>query len=473
MQRLGLVLLGGALLLTAVPAHARPTAPAVLCDRYPSSPSCLGGKLVACETCHTEGGGTKLNPFGAEVKTSLSAETDAPFDDNDFTLHLDDALAGIELGDADKDGFTNLDEISQGSYPGSASSVPSEPVCPSDPSKYPYTFCAYDHDFALQRVSIDVCGHRATFEEVTALDGLDSTGKRKLIHDKLDECVATEFWKGPLGQLGELAHRKIRPVTGLQDFGDPIPDYALFIYANTGDRNVQDVLLAQYLVSVALDGAGNSTYTVVDDLESQPLQHEKRAGMLTTSWVLFYNTMFTAIPRSAAAQAYRAFLNMDIALQEGLTYDTPEPTDYDGAGVTAESCIGCHRTIEALAGPFSRYNGLQEANGTSFFQYDPNRLDAFAPLYPAVPSMPESGWLLGEPVANLLEWAQVAANSDEFYQAVTEDYWKLFVGSAPTPENPEAFEEYTALWQSLRDDETHQVTAMLHRLIDTEAYGAP
>jgi hypothetical protein len=188
--------------------------------------------------------------------------------------------------------------------------------------------------------------------------------------------------------------------------------------------------------------------------------------------VLFYNTMFTAIrarlqPRRTAPSSlvYRA--------ARGSHLRHAGTTDYDGAGVTAESCIGCHRTIEALAGPFSRYNGLQEANGTSFFQYDPNRLDAFAPLYPAVPSMPESGWLLGEPVANLLEWAQVAANSDEFYQAVTEDYWKLFVGSAPTPENPEAFEEYTALWQSLRDDETHQVTAMLHRLIDTEAYGAP
>ncbi|MBL8743841.1 MAG: hypothetical protein JNK04_22185, partial [Myxococcales bacterium] len=415
----------------------------------------------------------KLNVFGAEVKTGMAAETDAPFDDSDFTLHLDDALASVELGDADDDGFTNLDEIAQGSYPGNAKSVPSEPVCPSDPSKYPYTFCAYDYDFALQRVSIDVCGHRATFEEVTALAELDDEKKRERIHEKLDECVATEFWKGPLGQLGELAHRKIRPVTGLQDFADFIPDYSLFIYANTGDRNVQDVLTAQYLVSVTLSEAGESTYTVVDELPSQPLQPEKRAGMLTTSWILFYNTMFTAVPRSTAAQAYRAFLNMDIALQEGLTYDTPEPVDWDGAGVTAEGCVGCHRTIEALAGPFTRYNGLQEGNGTTMFQYNPNRLDGFASLYPELPDMPESGWLLGQPVDDLLEWASVAASSDEFYQAVTEDYWKLLVGTYPSPEDPEAFEEYTALWQSLRDDENHQVTAMLHRLIDTEAYGAP
>jgi len=473
MRRLGWIGLGGALLLAALPADARPVAPGLLCERYPDAPACLGGKLAACQTCHVEGGSTKVNAFGSAVRAGLLAETAAPFDDSEFTLHLDDVLASIELDDSDNDGFTNLDELSQGSYPGMDTSLPSEPSCPSDPSSYPYTFCQYDYDFALQRVSIDVCGHRATFEEVEALMATGEDGKRQAIHDKLDACMPTEFWKGPTGQLGELAHRKVRPVTGLQDFADFIPDYSLFIHANTGDRNVQEVLVAQYLVSVTITPEGESIYSVVDSLPEQPLQADKRAGMLTTPWGLFYNTMFTAIPRSTAAQAYRAFLNMDIALQEGLIYETPEPTDYDGAGVTADACIGCHRTIEALAGPFSRYNGLQEGNGTTFFQYDANRLEPFAGLYPDLPNMPESGYLLGQPVDNLLEWAEVAANSDEFYQAVTEDYWKLFVGSPPTPEKPAAFEEYTALWQSLRDDDGHQVTKMLHRLIDTEAYGAP
>ncbi len=470
MRRLGWFGLGGALLLSTLPADARPVAPALLCETYSDAPSCLGGQLAACETCHQPGGSTKLNVFGDDVLVGLSAEVDPPLTDEDFATHLPAVLAALEAIDSDEDGFSNSEEIAQGSYPGVSTSTPVAPTCPDDPSAYPYTFCSYDHDFALQRVSIDVCGRRSTFEQVEAMMALDEAGRRQAIHDKLDECLKTEFWISPGGQLAEMAHRKIRPVTGLQNFADFVPDYGLFVYANTGDRNVQDVLLAQYLVQITTGPLG-TTYSEVSSLESQPLQADKRAGMLTTSWMLFYNTMFTAIPRSTAAQAYRAYLNFDIALQEGLTYDNPEPVDYDGAGVTAEGCIGCHRTIEALAGPFSRYNGLQGVPLT----YDPARMDGLANALgkPALSTLPESGWVLGQEVDDLLEWAQVVANSDEFYRAVAEDYWKLFVGNAPSPEDPDAFAEYTEVWQSLRDDPNHRVETMLHRLIDTEAYGAP
>ena len=44
----------------------------------------------------------------------------------------------------------------------------------------------------------------------------------------------------------------------------------------------------------------------------------KRAGMLTTRWNLVFNTMFTAMPRTTAAQIYRSYLGLDIAKSEGL-----------------------------------------------------------------------------------------------------------------------------------------------------------
>jgi hypothetical protein len=55
--------------------------------------------------------------------------------------------------------------------------------------------------------------------------------------------------------------------------------------------------------------------------------------------------------------------------------------------------------------------------------------------------LPEAGVLFGQPVANLLEWAQVAANSDAFARATLLDYWKLLFGEAPRPEETAEFDQ--------------------------------
>ena len=70
------------------------------------------------------------------------------------------------------------------------------------------------------------------------------------------------------------------------------------------------------------------------------------------------NTMFTSIPRTTAAQAYRAFLGYDIAKLEGLWPVAGEPADYDNKGVGAPACAGCHATLDPLTYPFSRYEGI-------------------------------------------------------------------------------------------------------------------
>ena len=72
------------------------------------------------------------------------------------------------------------------------------------------------------------------------------------------------------------------------------------------------------------------------------------------------------------------------------------------------------------------------------------------------------------PVADLIEWAEVAAGSVEFRRAVVRDYWRMLLGEEPRAADQPAF---GALVDGLAT--TWSVEAMLHDLVDTEAYGAP
>jgi hypothetical protein len=210
--------------------------------------------------------------------------------------------------------------------------------------------------------------------------------------------------------------------------------------------------------------------------------------MLTTRWFLAKNTMFTPVPRTTAAQAYRAYLGYDIAKLEGLQPVAGEPVDYDRKGVTAEQCAVCHSTLDPLSYPFSRYDGIGggdeeeisdpdmeinldgTVNGT-FGNYASGRLERFLRQEgPQIVETPEAGLLFGQPVANLVEWAEVAANSEPFARKVVLDYWRLLVGEDPLP-GDEA--ELTTLAQRLSSEHEYRVERMLRDLIATEAYGAP
>ena len=195
--------------------------------------------------------------------------------------------------------------------------------------------------------------------------------------------------------------------------------------------------------------------------------------MMTLAWPLFYNTMFTALPRATAAQAYRAFLGLDIAKSEGLDWPIAgEPVDYDGSGVQEAECAGCHATLDPLSYPFATYNGLQADVNIGLFEYDPDRIEKyFADQYPQMLNMPEAGYIFGEPVADLVDWADVASNSDPFFRARVTDYWALLMGEAPNAEKAASYAEFTTLWENLAD--SHSIETMLHELIETEAYGAP
>ena len=134
------------------------------------------------------------------------------------------------------------------------------------------------------------------------------------------------------------------------------------------------------------------------------------------------------------------------------------------------ACSACHATLDPLSYPYRNYNGLS-GPFSSWATYQPNRLENFFPNQGAtLPMTPESGVIFNQPVTSLVQWAQVAANSDAFLRATVTDYWKLLMGHAPTAEENA---EFVALWQALKTTHNYRVKPMLHQLIRTEAYGAP
>jgi hypothetical protein len=69
---------------------------------------------------------------------------------------------------------------------------------------------------------------------------------------------------------------------------------------------------------------------------------------------------------------------------------------------------------------------------------------------------------LGQPVANLVEWAEVAANSEPFARKLVLDYWRLLIGEDPQPGDEP---EFARLVQRLSSEHEYRVERMLRDLI--------
>lgn len=459
-----------AVMLQAVPAQARPSGPALFCEAYPDSPHCTG-KLPECSMCHTTVPGR--NAYGMAVEAHLLPDLPRPLPEAAYAAGLPDALAAVESRDSDGDGFSNLDEMLLGSFPGNAASSPGgSDGCAGSAGNAYYDICNYDPDYALKKIYLDVCGHSPTFEEQEEFAALPGSARMARLHQVLDACLDSEFWQGKDGVLWQLAHRKIRPVGALksgEDAGaiplsDYYDDYHLFVYTQIDDHDARDLLTADYFV--ARDTGSPTVYRRVDGIGDQRMQPERRAGLLTTHWSLVFNIMFAALPRTAAAQAYRAFLGMDIARLQGLYPVAGEPVDYDGKGVSQPACAVCHATLDPLSYPFKNYNTFTEP----MYQYYDRRIESyFLHEAPNIGDMPEAGSLLGQPVSDLMAWARVAAGSTQFLIATVDDYWRLLIGGRAGPDD----EEFKRLWQRLGDEHGYSVERMLHELIETEAYGVP
>lgn len=472
-------------LLFSSETRAEPSAPPIFCERYPTSATCLGGP-ASCDTCHDSTEPVDWNPYGEAVRKALGG----PLSPSEFTLRLDLALGAIETADADGDGVSNRDEIQEGSLPGDPTSVPFEAVCPEDTTGMDYPICERSPRHILRKIHLDVCGRSPRWVEMEAFLEQSPEAQEAALHEALDVCLDSEHWLGKDGVLWQLAHPKVRPVAALKGSAvevGPVPlanydhDYQLYVWSQIDDHDARSVLTADF--GVLRDDGPTRYYAATDtELEQEcafclePMQVERRVGNITSRWFLSYFVMFTPLPRAAASQAYRAYLGYDIARNEGLFpitvdqgFPVTEPADHDRSGVDAPGCATCHSTLDPLSYAFRNYTGLVSAPGYGRTQYIPDRLEQLWPDDTALHATPESGYLLAESYDNLVEWGQIAANSDAFAKAAVMDYWRLLVGRPPTAdEGP----EYESIWRRFQGEHDYSVERMLHDLVDTEAYGA-
>lgn len=449
----------GALLavLAAAPAFAKPEAPTIFCNTYPDSPTCKG-RLAECSLCHSSTQPVAWNAFGTQLISAGVAQ--------DFKANLPKALHDAESFDSDGDGVTNGDEIAAGTSPAQAGdaicAAPEAAVSGTAPE-------GFDYQLARRRVSILYCGHSPSFDEMQAFNAgnPDETTLHTRLHEALDMCLASDVFRDQT--LHRIADSLIRPVAavGYQStsgikLADYNFDYRLFSYAMTGDRDTRELLTATYHVTQGANGVLQRVEGVVPNTGAngpQPLAPERRAGMITTQWFFVINTMFSALPRTTAAQAYRAYLGQDMALQQGVFPVAGEPVDVDAKKVQQATCAQCHSTLDPLAYAFTYYNGI---SGNKSGTYDAQR-----------PTKLISGWsdnqtyLFGQPVADVVEWAKVASDTDYFRRNIAELLFEHGNGRLPTPRDEQGF---IAAWKSMPED-GHSARRLIHRLIDLPSFG--
>jgi hypothetical protein len=453
---------------TAAPlAMARPSAPSVLCQVYPSANQCRGS-IAPCTICHTAA--PAFNVYGAALAGLLRR-------DQPFEVALPEALAQIEDEDTDADGNSNAQELADGTWPGNPSSFfqgsPEQPM-------------HYSPEFAFRRMSAAFCGVSPTFDAIDALNA--ATDQRAFLHDELDACLRSTYWRQEA--LVHIADPLIRAVALLghcgQAFLDFEPDYNLFIWAMTDGHNASDLLTAQYFVErsetdelTVVDKlpptrtrAGVACTSILGGLIPQNVDRPYRAGMLTTANFLLNNTQGTYLPRVSAGIAYRSWIGADIAQYQALYSVPSEPRDIDKKGVKDPVCASCHATLDPLAYAYAYYYGAGGPKG--FGAYGRDRPEVYLGGLGATREIMDD-WYNAPPeplpddTSSLVRLAAEAAKSDLFARHVTRLIFREGVGSEPEPRDADEFDD---LWRGLQASE-FSIDSLCHRLIDTKAFGSP
>ncbi len=466
-------ILGVALIVCVVgltsAARARPSAPAIVCQSLPDLSECAG-TVVGCPLCHESTDPPTWNPFGASIQHALQGAS--------FEQDLPRALMAVEGLDSDGDGVSNLEELEQGTQPGKP-----DALIAADSSGAPnprYRLGQYDAAFAYRRVMTLYCGRSPRYDELQALAAGDDP--RAMIHAALTECLRSDFWRKE--QLPRLADKRIRPLRAIGSeavatvagfrlvVGDYQFDYRMWQFVLSNDRDMRELLTADYFVLQAEDGSLVQTWDTIEapDLLAlgggQLVERGRRAGMITSQWFLAFNTMFSVLPRSTAAQAYRAYLGTDIAASEGLFPVAREPVDIDKKGVANPRCATCHSTLDPLAYAFMAYEGIELTIFLPFGAYNANRGRERLPGWDDAKQVP---YLFGQPVKDLIQWAHVAAESDAFARNMAEVFFEHALGRKPElGDQP----EFAQLWKSCRAD-GYSANRLIARLVDTLSFGAP
>lgn len=438
-----------ALWLATEPGYAKPSGVGIFCSEFGSSALCTE-QANNCGICHK--GPPSLDAFGEALKGKMSH--------GDFDALLLEAVKNLADQDSDGDGVTNRQEIADGTLPGDRNSV-----------KAGGSDLVYDNETAFKRAVITYCGSSPTYQQMVAFR--QSADQKALIHSTLDDCLASDYWSDE--GVRRIADKKIQPLATVGFKGDVVIgdfrwDYNLFAHVMTDNRDMRELLSAQYHV----DDNGNVRQGRIDREErpqvgqriviagGQPLVPERRAGMITTQWFFARYTMFADVPRSAAAQAYRSYLGYDLAYGEGLFPIPNEPRDPDNKNVKQAECASCHSTLDPLAYAFVPYVGIEtieaflfNTNGT----YDPRRRN--------FSNLESQGFLFGNKVDDLLDWAKQSRESDQFKISMAKMLFEHALSRAPNNADQSEFKE---LWQSIPAD-NYSANALIHRLVDTVAFG--
>ncbi len=456
------VTLAAAVVGLSIPAtlQARPQAPEIFCETYPDSQLCVAGP-ASCTTCHVLAGPPQRNLYGDDLARAFTLPV---FDDA-----LREALPAVEELDSDEDGIPNRAEIDAGSLPGFDSSI--EPEC-GEQTLFDnpwYRVGEYDPSFAFKRVTLDFCGRSPRYEEREAFEASDDPVEA--LTEQLDLCLGSPYWQEVLQELAAPVVRPIGPATDVNILGNWAWDFRLFRWAMSGDRDAAELLTADYYV--VEDPPLSGRLATIDDPRSdfeafaQPLAAEDRFGLITTRYSLAMNVMFAPVPRTLTAHVYRELLGLDIARSQGLfsidesgEYDWPAPADVDDKGVWQEECAGCHATLDPLSYPWARYNGIDLDGGTTG-AYVPDRAVAVMPT--------TEGAIFGETIDTPAEWVEAAVASDAFSRRIVSILWSYVFRRPPLSCEEDEFEDLRAGFQ----DGGRNVEGMLHRLILTDAYGAP
>ena len=441
-------------------AFATPEALDVFCSQLNSAKIC--SKPSKCDICHN-GSNATLNSFGLDLLKKMQDNT--LYKKSEIKQHLIEAIRNSDVLDSDGDGASNSAEILFGSLPGSAESYPDAKPVKS----------GYSDDLAFKKIKILYCGRRASFLEIENFS--HAVDKKKYRHEELQSCLDSTWWKEQA--LPRLADTKIRPIAALGLRGSIVLadynyDYRLFSYVLSGDRDFRDLLKADYHINEQgekilgpigaqltprLTQIGGIGPTIVVGT-GQPLDPERRLGMITTQWFLMMNTMFSAIPRTTAAQAFRAYLGLDISKSEGLFPIANEPRDVDAKGVKAAECAGCHSTLDPLAYSLANYRGIE----TDFLSVLLNQSGTYSSSRSTVE---RDGAIFGRLVSGPKDWVEEAVKSPAFLNNIASMFYKHAIGHLPSGTTDAS--EFDSICKQIPDDR-FQAEKLIHRLVDTVAF---
>lgn len=448
-----LVLLAYCCSTVTTAAHAESTGPALFCVANPGIPAC-SGKQIDCAYCHSSVAPVSLNPYGLALQSTLQGE---PFD-----AGLDAAMAAVAAQDSDGDGVNNAQEMQDGTLPGSSASVLDE--CSS--SGIPPAERSYDFARAFRRLHVLYCGQSPTFEEVSSFNAPsdDPAAKYARIDAALESCLRSDYWRNEgVQRLGDVRIHPIKAVgrngtARLVIIGDYEWDYRLWTYVLTDDRDMRDLLLADYHVEKSASGELVKREGVISEAQGQPLEPERRAGMITTSWFFAVNTMFSPVPRATAAQASRAYLGQDFGLGLGLRPVAGEPADIDKRGVGATGCADCHSTIDPIAYAFIWYNGILGRETGKYSERRPSAVSGWSN---------NQGSLLGQPIRDAKDFGKVAVASELFPRNLANMFLKHAIERERTTAEEVEFDE---LWRSIPAD-GWSANKLIRRIVRSSFFG--